>query len=69
MELCGQAVVEQDPERLMELVSEILELLEAKERRLGILRRPGLNQPQLSSHIDLPETLRMDGPEKNRSVR
>jgi len=37
MELCAQAAVEQDPERLMQLVSEILELLEAKERRLGIL--------------------------------
>jgi hypothetical protein len=45
MELCGQAAVEQDPEKLMELVSEILELLEAKERRLRILRKRGLNQP------------------------
>lgn len=37
MELCKQAAVEQDPEKLMELVREINELLEAKERRLGII--------------------------------
>jgi hypothetical protein len=37
MELCAQAAVEQDPTKLMELVREINELLEAKERRLGIL--------------------------------
>ena len=37
MELCAKAAVEQDPEKLMELVSEILTLLEEKERRLGIL--------------------------------
>ena len=46
MELCGQAAVEQDPEKLMELVTEILELLETKERRLGILpRKRNLKQP------------------------
>jgi hypothetical protein len=37
LELCKQAADEQDPERLMALVKEIIELLEAKERRLGIL--------------------------------
>jgi len=37
MELCAQAAVEQDPQKLMELVNEILALLEQKERRLGIL--------------------------------
>ena len=37
MELCAQAAVEQDPNKLMEIVKEINELLEAKERRLGIL--------------------------------
>jgi hypothetical protein len=46
MELCGQAAVEQDPEKLMELVTQILELLETKERRLGILpRERELEQP------------------------
>jgi hypothetical protein len=36
MELAAQAASEQDPQRLIELVREINELLEAKERRLGI---------------------------------
>jgi hypothetical protein len=34
MELCEQASVEQDPERLMELIREIHRLLEDKEQRL-----------------------------------
>jgi hypothetical protein len=37
MELCAKAAVEQDPEKLVALVNEILALLEQKERRLGIL--------------------------------
>lgn len=37
MALCKQAVVEQDPAKLITRVTEILELSEAKERRLGIL--------------------------------
>ncbi len=37
MQLCAQAAVEQDPKKLMELVHEINELLEQKERRLGII--------------------------------
>lgn len=37
MHLCRQAAVEQDPQKLMVLVEEILQLLENKERRLGIL--------------------------------
>ena len=37
MELCKQAAIEQDPKKLMELVAEINQLLEAKERRLGII--------------------------------
>jgi|HubBroStandDraft_2_1064218.scaffolds.fasta_scaffold3342597_1 hypothetical protein len=37
MELCARAAVEQDPQKLMELVSEINDLLEEKERRLGII--------------------------------
>ena len=32
--LCQLAAVEQDPERLMELIQQINELLEAKEQRL-----------------------------------
>ena len=34
LELCEQAATEQDPEKLMELISQINRLLEAKERRL-----------------------------------
>jgi hypothetical protein len=37
MELCAQAAVEQDPEKLLALVKEINRLLEAKEQRLGML--------------------------------
>lgn len=37
MELCAQAAIEQDPAKLMALVREINDLLEAKEQRLGIL--------------------------------
>jgi hypothetical protein len=33
-ELCQQAVVEQDAQKLIKLIREINELLEAKERRL-----------------------------------
>jgi hypothetical protein len=32
--LCGQAAIEQDPEKLLQLTHRILELLEAKEKRL-----------------------------------
>ena len=35
--LCELAANEQDPQKLMEIVNEINELLEAKERRLGII--------------------------------
>jgi hypothetical protein len=34
MELCAQAAVEQDPEKLLVLVKEINRLLEEKEQRL-----------------------------------
>ena len=37
MELCQLAAVEQDPKKLIELVQQINELLEEKERRLGIV--------------------------------
>ena len=33
-ELCAKAATEQDPNRLMELISEINELLEKKQQRL-----------------------------------
>jgi hypothetical protein len=34
MELCAQAAVEQDPDKLMRLIAQINQILEAKERRL-----------------------------------
>jgi hypothetical protein len=34
MELCAQAAIEQDPQKLMELVEQITALLDAKEERL-----------------------------------
>ena len=34
MRLCEQAAIEQDPEKLMQLVIEINRILEEKERRL-----------------------------------
>jgi hypothetical protein len=37
MEPGSQAAIEQDPGKLMELVREINNLLEEKERRLGII--------------------------------
>ena len=37
--LCEQAVHEQDPRRLLELVAEINKLLEEKEERLNTMRR------------------------------
>lgn len=37
MELCEQAAVEQDPEKLLALVTEINRLLEEKEKRVGIV--------------------------------
>jgi len=36
MQLCAQAAIEQDPDKLLALVQEINDLLEEKERRLGI---------------------------------
>ena len=37
MELCEQAANELDPAKLLQLVTEINNLLEQKERRLGII--------------------------------
>jgi hypothetical protein len=39
-ELCAQAAVEQDPQRLLELTQKINRLLEAKEQRLLKQREP-----------------------------
>lgn len=39
-DLCAQAADEQDPEKLLELVKEINQLLEEKEQRLINLRKP-----------------------------
>jgi hypothetical protein len=40
MTLCEQAAAEQDPQKLLDLVQQINDLLEAKERRLGIDTTP-----------------------------
>jgi hypothetical protein len=40
MELCQQAAVEQDSEKLLELTREINRLLEEKEQRLAKERNP-----------------------------
>jgi hypothetical protein len=39
--LCEEAAVEQDAKKLIQLIREINELLEAKERRLKQQRAPG----------------------------
>jgi hypothetical protein len=36
-EICAQAATEQDGQKLLELVKQINDLLEEKERRLGVL--------------------------------
>jgi len=50
MRLCEQATVEQDPDRLLALVNEINEILEAKERSLRIIppKEAPAAQPELS---------------------
>jgi hypothetical protein len=41
MHLCEQAAIEQDPDKLMDLIKQINQLLEEKERRLkGSLNSP-----------------------------
>jgi hypothetical protein len=37
-ELCALAATEQDPTKLLDLVKQINDILEEKERRLGIVR-------------------------------
>jgi hypothetical protein len=39
LELCARAATEQDADKLMVLIKEITELLDAKERRLQALRQ------------------------------
>jgi len=43
LELCEQAANEQDPAKMIALVKELNDLLEAKERRLGILPQKDSN--------------------------
>jgi len=43
-ELCQQAVVEQDSQKLLELIREINQLLEAKDRRLQRQQRAGQSE-------------------------
>jgi hypothetical protein len=45
MKLCERAAKEQDPEKLMELIAQINQLLEAKERRLKA-SRPATEPPK-----------------------
>jgi hypothetical protein len=44
MELCEQAAIEQDPEKLMQLVKQINDMLEAKEKRLADARKGEANK-------------------------
>jgi hypothetical protein len=50
LELCGLATNEQDPHRLLELVKEINNLLEAKEERLK--QRESTGRPKDSQGQD-----------------
>ncbi len=50
MQLCAQAAIEEDPDKLLMLVNEINDLLEKKERRLGIrLPKANSESPESSS--------------------
>ena len=40
MELCERATTEQDPQKMLEIISEINRLLKEKEDRLSQLRNP-----------------------------
>jgi hypothetical protein len=39
-QLCARAAAEQDPDKLLELIREINDILEAKEQQLLQLRKP-----------------------------
>jgi hypothetical protein len=43
--LCAQAAVEQDPDKLMDLIAEISRMLEEKEERLKSHRADGRGAP------------------------
>jgi len=49
MELCEQAAVEQDPERLLSLVNEIVALLDAKQERLDPRKNRVTKRPSKSA--------------------
>jgi hypothetical protein len=53
MELCEQAAKEQDPEELLKLVEQINDLLEEKERRLGVLPSKPTNPNLMQAHPSL----------------
>jgi hypothetical protein len=58
MQFCEQAAVEQDPDKLIQLVSEINRMLEEKENRL-------LRQRDQASGVDIatePKTSRQTSP-------
>jgi hypothetical protein len=50
--LCELAADEQDHEKLLELVKEINDLLEAKEKRLATQRKPPSDESSLLSGTD-----------------
>jgi hypothetical protein len=48
-ELCAQAAVEQDPEKLMELVTEITRLLGEEQKRAKARKQEPRAKPEASS--------------------
>jgi hypothetical protein len=65
-ELCEQAAVEQDPEKLLELVHEINEILLQKQRRLTGAGTAGGPEKAIST---LPKTLSYELAEAQRWIR
>ena len=57
MQLCAQAAVEQDPEKLLVLVREINRLLEEKEQRLKSSGNQPLETKATSLDADAPANL------------
>jgi len=53
MQLCEHSANEQDPQKLMELVEQINQLLEEKERRLGILPKTSRNGDKVDGSMIL----------------
>ena len=54
--LCEQAAVEQDPEKMLTLISEINRLLSEKERRLQNLRLHPDNHDGFRTSLEEPRT-------------